>query len=291
MVARRSSRTSKPSRTWRSSRVSASSWFRSLGTVEEPGTALVTIGGAVGAPGVYEIALGTLVSGVVTAAGGLTGDVSAFLVGGYFGTWIRASTGWDLALTHNDLRAARSTFGCGVIYALPASACGIVETGAGRPLPRRRDRRTVRTLRLRARLDRRLAGLDRGRQEPAIRDRTDRALDPPNRRPRRVPPPRRRDPVRRDRPRRVLRPPRTTQPREAAANRHATNPSSPSPTRTIESGAGDDPADCRSTSSPATPMACAPNCSPNGSRSTTGATPSSIRKPSHLRSSNTPGGP
>ena len=103
-------------------------WFRLVGTTEEPGTALVTIGGAVDRPGVYEIALGTPVSGVVTAAGGLTDDISAFLIGGYFGSWIPVTTGWDTRLTHNDLRAARSTFGCGVIYAFPASACGIAET-------------------------------------------------------------------------------------------------------------------------------------------------------------------
>ena len=33
-------------------------WFGAVGTVEAPGSALVTIGGAVGRPGVYEIALG-----------------------------------------------------------------------------------------------------------------------------------------------------------------------------------------------------------------------------------------
>ena len=34
-------------------------WFRELGTADEPGSALVTIAGAVRRAGVYEVALGT----------------------------------------------------------------------------------------------------------------------------------------------------------------------------------------------------------------------------------------
>ena len=34
-------------------------WFRELGTHEEPGSALVTVAGAISRPGVYEVGLGT----------------------------------------------------------------------------------------------------------------------------------------------------------------------------------------------------------------------------------------
>ena len=103
-------------------------WFRELGTATEPGTAIVTLGGAVTRPGVCEIAIGTTIREVVAAAGGPSEDVAAFLTGGYFGTWIRAESAWDLPLGHLELGRVGAAFGCGVVYALPAGACGLAET-------------------------------------------------------------------------------------------------------------------------------------------------------------------
>ncbi|MFI5046650.1 MAG: NADH-ubiquinone oxidoreductase-F iron-sulfur binding region domain-containing protein [Acidimicrobiia bacterium] len=105
-----------------------SEWFREVGTPAEPGSAMVTLGGAVVRPGVYEIAIGTSIRDVVAAAGGESGDVAAFLTGGYFGTWIPAPVAWDLSLGHLELRRAGAAFGCGVLYALPTGACGLAET-------------------------------------------------------------------------------------------------------------------------------------------------------------------
>jgi NADH:ubiquinone oxidoreductase subunit F (NADH-binding) len=104
------------------------SWFRSIGSRSEPGSALVTVGGAVTHPGVLEISLGTQLATVIQAAGGVTEEISAFLVGGYFGTWLRASDGWDLALSTEGARAVGGAFGCGVVVALPATSCGLLET-------------------------------------------------------------------------------------------------------------------------------------------------------------------
>jgi NADH:ubiquinone oxidoreductase subunit F (NADH-binding) len=104
------------------------SWFRGIGSRSEPGSALVTVGGAVIHPGVLEISLGTQLATVIQAAGGVTEEISAFLVGGYFGTWMRASDGWDLALSTEGARAAGGAFGCGVAVALPATSCGLLET-------------------------------------------------------------------------------------------------------------------------------------------------------------------
>ena len=67
-----------------------SRWYRELGTVADPGSALVTISGAVRAPGVYELAFGTAMSDLLAAAGGPTEPLQALLVGGYFGTWVEA---------------------------------------------------------------------------------------------------------------------------------------------------------------------------------------------------------
>jgi NADH:ubiquinone oxidoreductase subunit F (NADH-binding) len=104
------------------------SWFRRLGDATEPGSALVTVAGAVADPGVLEISLGTPVSTVIEAVGGVTETISAFLLGGYFGTWLRATDGWNVALSYEGARSAGGAFGCGVLVALPATTCGLLET-------------------------------------------------------------------------------------------------------------------------------------------------------------------
>ena len=103
-------------------------WFRTIGSTSEPGSALVTVRGAVVHPGVLEIGLGTPMATVIEAAGGVTADISAFLVGGYFGSWLAASDGWNLALSAEGARAAGAGFGSGVVVALPATSCGLLET-------------------------------------------------------------------------------------------------------------------------------------------------------------------
>lgn len=94
-------------------------WFRSLGIEAEPGTALVSLSGAVNRPGVHEIELGTRVSELIEQAGGATEPLSAFLVGGYFGGWTRDSA--------HPLTAAGG-LGAGVVIAFPAAACGVRES-------------------------------------------------------------------------------------------------------------------------------------------------------------------
>jgi NADH:ubiquinone oxidoreductase subunit F (NADH-binding) len=103
-------------------------WFRSIGSSEEPGSALVTLGGAIANRTVLEIAVGSPLRTVVEAAGGETGPVSAYLVGGYFGTWVRRDLLWERRLTPSDLEAVGTSLGAGVLMALPANACGLVES-------------------------------------------------------------------------------------------------------------------------------------------------------------------
>lgn len=100
-------------------------WFRELGTSDEPGSTLVTVAGAVNQPSVAEIALGTPLGATIMAAGGPTEELAAVLVGGYYGSWLRAADAWDLPLTHAALEAAGGALGCGLIYAFPAQACGL----------------------------------------------------------------------------------------------------------------------------------------------------------------------
>lgn len=103
-------------------------WYRELGTQADPGSALVTISGAVAAPGVYELAFGTPMSALLDAAGGETEPLRALLVGGYFGTWVDAEAAMHLRLSREDLRSVGCALGSGVLIALGRSSCGLHES-------------------------------------------------------------------------------------------------------------------------------------------------------------------
>jgi len=104
------------------------SWFRALGTGDDPGTALVTVSGGVARPGVMEIVLGTPLSTIIDAAGGPTGGIQGVLLGGYYGTWIGPDDVRSARLSNADLKPLGASLGCGAIVVLPAQACGLAET-------------------------------------------------------------------------------------------------------------------------------------------------------------------
>jgi NADH:ubiquinone oxidoreductase subunit F (NADH-binding) len=103
-------------------------WFRELGTPDEPGSRLFTVGGTVARPGVYEAELGTRLVDLVAAAGGILNPPRAFLIGGYAGAWIDARIATRLTLDEAALVEEGGTLGVGSIVALPEHACGICET-------------------------------------------------------------------------------------------------------------------------------------------------------------------
>ncbi|MBV9466488.1 MAG: SLBB domain-containing protein [Solirubrobacterales bacterium] len=103
-------------------------WFRELGSEADPGSALVTISGAVSAPGVYELAFGTSMTDLLAAAGGASEPLQALLVGGYFGTWVQASRAFALRLSREELRSVGCALGSGVLIALGERACGLHES-------------------------------------------------------------------------------------------------------------------------------------------------------------------
>jgi len=103
-------------------------WFRSLGTPRDPGTSLVTVGGGVAKPGVYEVEQGSGLLATLRAAGLPDGPPPPALVGGYFGTWLAPAAVAGAELGQAALRDAGASFGCGVLWALPADACGLAET-------------------------------------------------------------------------------------------------------------------------------------------------------------------
>lgn len=100
-------------------------WFRALGTRQEPGSALFTVSGAVARPGVYEAAFGTPIRALVEQAGGVRGSAGAFLIGGFFGSWVDPAAAQGLSVLDADLDRAGAALGAGAVVVLPAAACGL----------------------------------------------------------------------------------------------------------------------------------------------------------------------
>jgi NADH:ubiquinone oxidoreductase subunit F (NADH-binding) len=100
--------------------------FRARGLPEEPGTCLVTIGGAVAQPGVVEVDRGTPMWDIV-GRGTPVQPAQAFLVGGYGGVWIGPAH-FAMPYASTSLRAIGASAGVGVIIALGQTSCGIAES-------------------------------------------------------------------------------------------------------------------------------------------------------------------
>jgi NADH:ubiquinone oxidoreductase subunit F (NADH-binding) len=98
--------------------------FADTGTQTEPGTTLLTIGGAVGRPGVVEIPIGTPL-GIVLAAAGAAEQLQAVVVGGYHGGWVAPIP--QIRLSREGLAAAGGTLGAGVVLAVDQATCALGE--------------------------------------------------------------------------------------------------------------------------------------------------------------------
>jgi NADH:ubiquinone oxidoreductase subunit F (NADH-binding) len=103
-------------------------WFQSIGPLDESGSMLVTVSGAVRQPGVYEFALGTSVIDVLTTAGADRATVVALLAGGYFGSWLPARAVPGLTLTRQSFADVGGALGCGMLSVFPDGVCGVVES-------------------------------------------------------------------------------------------------------------------------------------------------------------------
>jgi NADH:ubiquinone oxidoreductase subunit F (NADH-binding) len=100
--------------------------FRARGTIEEPGTCLVTVSGAVAHSGVVEVDRGTPLSNIDMLSRPVE-PVQALLVGGYGGAWVSPDQ-FGTPYASMSLRTIGATAGVGVIVVLGKPTCGLAET-------------------------------------------------------------------------------------------------------------------------------------------------------------------
>jgi len=101
-------------------------WFTAIGTAAEPGTALVSIGGAVPRPGVVEVPHGAPLGDVLACAG--AAPTGWALLGGLAGRWVDLSRMTRIGYSTAELAAAGGTRGVGSIIVLPPAGCLLAET-------------------------------------------------------------------------------------------------------------------------------------------------------------------
>ena len=100
--------------------------FRARGLVEDPGSTLITISGAVEHPGVVEVDRGTPLIDIVNRATPI-GPPQALLVGGYGGAWVGPAH-FTTPYASLSLRAIGAAAGVGIVIALGQEACGLMES-------------------------------------------------------------------------------------------------------------------------------------------------------------------
>jgi NADH:ubiquinone oxidoreductase subunit F (NADH-binding) len=103
-------------------------WYRTVGQPDDPGSSLITIGGAVRYPGVYEVEHGATLGSVIDDAGGVSEPARAYLIGGYAGTWVDGVAAAGVRLSNPQLGPLGASLGPGIVVALPESSCPVAET-------------------------------------------------------------------------------------------------------------------------------------------------------------------
>ena len=99
--------------------------FAAVGTPEEPGTVLLSVGGSAAKPAVVEIPTGTPLAAVLDLCQAPAGD--GVLVGGYHGMWLPAETAHVVPVSREGLAAVGGTLGRGVVLPLGDGTCPLGE--------------------------------------------------------------------------------------------------------------------------------------------------------------------
>ncbi|MDR2984072.1 MAG: ferredoxin, partial [Nocardiopsaceae bacterium] len=99
--------------------------YASTGIAAEPGTVLLTVGGAADHPAVVEVPSGASLGDVLDACGARPEE--GVLVGGYHGSWLTADEAYEADVSRSGMMAFGATLGAGVILALGEGSCPIGE--------------------------------------------------------------------------------------------------------------------------------------------------------------------
>jgi NADH:ubiquinone oxidoreductase subunit F (NADH-binding)/ferredoxin len=99
--------------------------FAAVGTVEEPGTVLLSVGGSAAHPAVVEVPMGLPLAAVLDICQAPAGD--GVLVGGYHGTWLAAETAYVAPVSREGLAAVGGTLGSGIVLPLGDGTCPLGE--------------------------------------------------------------------------------------------------------------------------------------------------------------------
>jgi NADH:ubiquinone oxidoreductase subunit F (NADH-binding)/ferredoxin len=99
--------------------------FAAVGTPEEPGTVLLSVGGSAAQPAVVEVPTGIPLAAVLDICQAPAGD--GVLVGGYHGMWLPAGTAYVVPASREGLAAVGGTLGSGIVLPLGDGTCPLGE--------------------------------------------------------------------------------------------------------------------------------------------------------------------
>jgi NADH:ubiquinone oxidoreductase subunit F (NADH-binding)/ferredoxin len=99
--------------------------YAAVGTPDEPGTVLLSVGGSVRRPAVVEVPSGLPLGEVLDLCGATPED--GVLVGGYHGMWMPAEAAYDVPVSRAGMAAAGATLGAGIILPVGSGTCAIGE--------------------------------------------------------------------------------------------------------------------------------------------------------------------
>jgi NADH:ubiquinone oxidoreductase subunit F (NADH-binding)/ferredoxin len=99
--------------------------FAAVGTPEEPGTVLLSVGGSAAHPAVVEVPTGVPLAAVLDICQAPAGD--GVLVGGYHGMWLPAETAYAVPVSREGLATVGGTLGSGIVLPLGDGTCPLGE--------------------------------------------------------------------------------------------------------------------------------------------------------------------
>src|SRR3984885_3840548 len=99
--------------------------FAAVGSMDEPGTILLSVGGSAAHPAVVEVPVGLPLAAVLDVCQAPAGD--GVLVGGYHGMWLPAETAYVVPVSREGLAAVGATLGSGIVLPLGDGTCPLGE--------------------------------------------------------------------------------------------------------------------------------------------------------------------